>query len=147
MVYLAGLFGSKEEKELRKELEKNVKTLLKKFELGDLQKLCQNILGQEPEWWRKKEFEKNGKLYEETLPPERWEFEDFTWKHVKKKEMTYEQIQDFAIRHSLVPRYYFEDRIRVKLYSQTRRDFWYALQHFAMPFLVFWQIIYLGTLH
>ena len=37
--------------------------------------------------------------------------------------MTYEQIQDFAIRHSIVTRYYFEDRNETRSSSQTRRDF------------------------
>ncbi len=120
---MTGLFGSKEEKEQRKELEKNVKNLLKKFEISDLQKICQSIIGKEPEWWHKREFEKDGKTYEETLPPERWEFEDFIWKYVKKNEMTYEQIQDYAIRHSLVSRYYFEDNSQTRPSTQTRRDF------------------------
>ena len=37
--------------------------------------------------------------------------------------MTLEQIQDYAIRHSLVPRYYFDDSSEVRSSSETRRDF------------------------
>jgi len=120
-----GLFGSKEDKEKRKELEKQVKTLFKKFELSDLNKLCQNVLGKEIEPWRKKddEFEKNGKMYQEYHPIERSEYEDYIWKHIKKNDITYEQLQDFAIRHSLVPRYYFDGNGKNKSSQDTRRDF------------------------
>ena len=120
-----GLFGSKEDKEKRKELEKQVKTLLKKFELSDLNKFCQNVLGNEIEPWRKKgdEYEKNGKMYQEYHPIARDEYDDYIWKHIKKNDATYEQLQDFAIRHNLVPRYYFDDNDKNKRSQDTRRDF------------------------
>jgi len=118
-----GLFGSKEEKAERNELEKKVKTILKKFELGDLHKLCQSTIGKEIEPWRKKgdEYEKKGQCYQDYHPVEKSEYEDFIWKYVKKNEIAYEQIQDFAIRHSIVPRYYFEDSGKNPRSQNTRR--------------------------
>ena len=122
---MTGLFASKEEKRERKELEDKVRKLLKKFELGDMQQLCQNTLGKEPDWHTKGEpYEASkGKWNQGYEPPKRWEFEDFIWKHVKKTELSYEQIQDYAVRHSLIPRNYFPDRVDLDSSSNTRRGF------------------------
>ncbi|SHO46495.1 hypothetical protein NSIN_30133 [Nitrosotalea sinensis] len=122
---MTGLFTSKEEKQARKELENKVKILLKKYELDDMQKLCQNVIGKEPKPWRKygEEYPVKGGTIQNYYPPDRGDFEDFIWDHMKKKEITYEQIQDYAIRHNLVPRNYFSDRPNLGSSNNIRRGF------------------------
>jgi len=113
---LTGLFASKKEKQTTKELENRSRDLFTKFELTDLQKFCQNVIGKEPEPWRKKgdEYEKKGKWYQEYYQLERHEFEDFIWNHVKKNKITFEQVKNYALRHDLISKRYFEQESRIQ---------------------------------
>lgn len=120
---MTGLFASKEEKQERKALEEKVRNLLKKFEHGDLQQFCLKVIGKEPSWRKTGETEKKGESYDVMEPAERRDFEDFIWDRIKKKDVSYEQLQDYASRHNLVSRNYFSDRADLSSSNNVRKGF------------------------
>jgi len=119
-----GLFASKEEKTERKELENKVKSVLRKFELSDFSKFCKNVLGKDIEPWDTigDGYEKDWVRVYDYKPIERDEYEGHIWKQIKKKKCTIEQLQDFAVRHNLAPRYSFDDTGNNNS-QNTRRNF------------------------
>ena len=92
------------------ELENKVRMLFKKFEYDDLLQFCFDVIRKEPEWHYMWSGICGCTYMPKYEPPRGSEIEDFIWDHVNKNKIMYRQLQDYAVRHRLVPQNYFPDR-------------------------------------
>lgn len=87
------------EEQEHQEWQDLVNDLLGRFEIPDLDDFLMKYINNKPEPW-KEEDEKTGRVY--TQRPSRRDYLDFTWMHIKNDEISYEQLQNYALKKRIV---------------------------------------------
>tara|TARA_B110000495_G_C22880138_1_gene513327 strand:+ start:139 stop:936 length:798 start_codon:yes stop_codon:yes gene_type:complete len=84
-------------------LDEKREELLNKFEMSELKKICEDVLGEVPEseWG-----EDDGKEYE--VKPKRKNYLEFIDDALEDEDLNFEQIKDFSLKHKIVSKKFFD---------------------------------------
>ena len=92
------------EEEQFQQYEEQVNGLLDQFEIPQLGDFLIKYVNNKPEPSKEKD-EDSGRIY--TQKPSRRDYLDFTWEHMKEKEITYEQLKSYALKKRIVTPSFF----------------------------------------
>lgn len=97
----------------RQEYVSKVNGLLDKFEMNDLKSLCKDYLGELPT---------GDSVYGDDRPtrflnPIRHDYIDYIWDNLNAKEIKFEQLQDFSLKHRIVAPSFFGSVLNVDEYQ------------------------------
>lgn len=108
----------REQKQMELEEEekqsREIEDLLDKFEVPDLEKLCENVIGDFPESEIEEQEREVGEDKVEVTTIEhdltRQDYLGFIWEHLEDEKIKYKQLQDFALKNRIVSPSFFGDQ-------------------------------------
>ncbi len=89
--------------EQKQEHKQLVNSLLDRFEIPDLDEFLMKYLNNKPEPKTEKDHD-TGKITK--IKPGRREYLDFVWKNLDKKDITYDQLKNFALKKIVTPSFF-----------------------------------------